>query len=176
MSTITSPAFKDNARAALGDKQLQRALSEVAPGLAARRGAARAGLPEFEALRDLGRDIKDHTLAHLDLYLEEFVRSICREAKARVVTKGKSMISEEIGLNAALEGDGLEVVETDLGEYLIQIRGETPSHIIAPAIHLTQDQVEADFRRLHTKLPAGRQLVEPAQLVAEARQILREKF
>jgi L-lactate dehydrogenase complex protein LldF len=199
MSTITSPAFKDNARAALGDKQLQRALSEVAPGLAARRGAARAGLPEFEALRDLGRDIKDHTLAHLDLYLEEFerkasaagsfvhfaptaedarriVRSICREAKARVVTKGKSMISEEIGLNAALEGDGLEVVETDLGEYLIQIRGETPSHIIAPAIHLTQDQVEADFRRLHTKLPADRQLVEPAQLVAEARQILREKF
>ena len=97
-------------------------------------------------------------------------------AKARVVTKGKSMISEEIGLNAALEGDGLEVVETDLGEYLIQIRGETPSHIIAPAIHLTQDQVEADFRRLHTKLPADRQLIEPAQLVAEARQILREKF
>jgi L-lactate dehydrogenase complex protein LldF len=86
------------------------------------------------------------------------------------------MISEEIGLNASLEGDGLEVVETDLGEYLIQIRGETPSHIIAPAIHLTQDQVEADFRRLHTKLPADRQLVEPAQLVAEARQILREKF
>ena len=86
------------------------------------------------------------------------------------------MISEEIGLNAALEGDGIEVVETDLGEYLIQIRGETPSHIIAPAIHLTQDQVEADFRRLHTKLPADRQLVEPAQLVAEARQILREKF
>ena len=68
------------------------------------------------------------------------------------------------------------MVETDLGEYLIQIRGETPSHIIAPAIHLTQDQVEADFRRLHTKLPADRQLVEPAQLVAEARQILREKF
>ena len=94
-------------------------------GLAARRGAARAGLPEFEALRDLGRDIKDHTLAHLDLYLEEFeskagdagshacisrrrprmraaiVREICRDAGARVVTKGKSMISEEIGLNAA---------------------------------------------------------------------------
>jgi len=199
MSAITSPAFKDNVRAALQDRQLQQALSEVAPGLAARRGAARAGLPEFEALRDRGRDIKDHTLAHLDLYLEAFekkageagshvhfaptaedarqiVRTICRDAKARVVTKGKSMISEEIGLNPCLEADGLEVVETDLGEYLIQIRGETPSHIIAPAIHLTQDQVEADFRRLHTGLPAGRQLVEPAQLVAEARQILREKF
>jgi L-lactate dehydrogenase complex protein LldF len=195
----TSPAFKNNARAALGDVQLQRALGSVPLGLAARRGAARAGLPEFEALRDLGRDIKNHTLAHLDLYLEAFakkaseagsrvhfaptaedarsiVRRICRDAGARVVTKGKSMISEEIGLNAALEADGLEVAETDLGEYLIQIRGETPSHIIAPAIHLTQGQVEADFRRLHTGLPADRQLIEPSQLVAEARQILREKF
>ena len=81
-------------------------------------------------------------------------RASAARPSARVVTKGKSMISEEIGLNAALEGDGIEVVETDLGEYLIQIRGETPSHIIAPAIHLTQDQVEADFRRLHTQ-PAG---------------------
>ena len=199
MSTITSPAFKENARGALQDKQLQRALSEVPRGLAARRGAARAGLPEFEALRDKGREIKDHTLAYLDLYLEAFerkateagskvhfaptaedarriVRRICRDAGARVVTKGKSMISEEIGLNDALEADGIVVAETDLGEYLIQIRHETPSHIIAPAIHLTQDQVEADFRRLHTKLPADRQLIEPSQLVAEARLILREKF
>ena len=199
MSAITSPDFKNNARAALADRQLQRALSEVPRGLAARRGAARAGLPEFEALRDLGRDIKNHTLAHLDLYLEEFERKaseagstvhfaataeeareiivrICREAGARVVTKGKSMISEEVGLNARLEAEGLQVVETDLGEYLVQIRGETPSHIIAPAIHLTQEQVEADFRHLHRHLPADRVLIEPAQLVAEARQILRDKF
>jgi len=199
VSAVTSPAFRDNARAALGDRQLQRALAEVPRGLAARRSAARADLPEFEALREAGRAIKDHTLAHLDLYLEAFekkaraagsqvhfaptaedaraiVRDICRQAGARVVTKGKSMISEEIGLNQALEADGIEVVETDLGEYLIQIRGETPSHIIAPAIHLTQDQVEADFRRLHTGLPADRQLAEPAQLVAEARQVLRGRF
>jgi len=195
----TSPAFKDNARSALQDVQLQRALASVGPGLAARRGAACAGLPEFEALREEGRAIKDHTLANLDAYLEAFERKateagshvhfaataedaraivlrLCRDAGARVVTKGKSMISEEIGLNDHLERAGLEVVETDLGEYLIQIRGETPSHIIAPAIHLTQEQVEADFRRLHTGLPKDRQLIEPAQLVAEARQILREKF
>jgi L-lactate dehydrogenase complex protein LldF len=195
----TSPAFKENAGAALRDAQLQRALAGVAPGLAARRGAARAGLPEFEALRDRAREIKDHTLAYLDLYLEEFerkasqagahvhfaptgedacqiIRKICRDASARVITKGKSMISEEVGLNAYLEEAGLEVVETDLGEYLIQIRGETPSHIIAPAIHLTQEQVEADFRRLHTDFPKDRVLVEPSQLVAEARQVLRQKF
>ena len=105
------------------------------------------------------------------------IREICRDAGARVVTKGKSMISEEIGAQRRAGGGRHRGrSETDLGEYLIQIRGETPSHIIAPAIHLTQDQVEADFRRLHTKLPADRQLVEPSQLVAEARQILREKF
>jgi L-lactate dehydrogenase complex protein LldF len=86
------------------------------------------------------------------------------------------MVGEEIAINAHLEAHGIVPVETDLGEYIIQLRGETPSHIIAPAIHLTQDQVEADFRRLHTKLPRERVLVEPTQLVAEARQILREKF
>ncbi len=195
----TTQSFRQNARTALGDAQLQRALAGLPTGLVANRAAARARLPEFEELRDVGRDIKDHTLAHLDLYLEEYERKataagahvhwaataaeareivlgICREAGARLVTKGKSMISEEIGLNDALQAAGMEVVETDLGEYLVQIRGETPSHIIAPAIHLTQDQVEADFRRLHTGLPQDRVLSEPSQLVGEARQILREKF
>ena len=195
----TSDTFKDNARSALADVQLQRALSGLPTGLVAQRTAARAKLPEFEALREIGREIKDHTLAHLDLYLEEYeknataagahvhwaataadarriVLDICREAGARTVTKGKSMISEEIGLNAHLEEAGMEVVETDLGEYLVQIRREAPSHIIAPAIHLTQDQIEADFRRLHTHLPGNRVLVEPGQLVNEARTILREKF
>jgi len=195
----TIESFKQNARVALHDPQLQRALAGLPTGLVANRAAARARLPEFEDLRDIGRDIKDHTLAHLDLYLEEYERKataagahvhwaataaeareiilqICRDADAKIVTKGKSMISEEIGLNSALESAGIEVVETDLGEYLVQIRGETPSHIIAPAIHLTQDQVEADFRRLHKNLPQDRVLTEPAQLVGEARQVLREKF
>ncbi len=196
---VTAHAFKDNAKVALADAQLQRALSGLKGGLVAQRTAARERLPEFEALREIGRDIKNHTLANLDLYLEawetkakaagahvhwaptaadarEIVLDICRQANARIVTKGKSMVSEEIGLNAHLQGQGMEVVETDLGEYLVQIRKETPSHIIAPAIHLTQDQVEADFRRVHTHLPKNRVLVEPPQLVDEARKILREKF
>ncbi len=196
---VTTETFKANARTALADEQLQRALAGLPTGLVAQRTAARARLPEFEALREIGREIKDHTLAHLDLYLEEYEKNataagakvhwaataaeareiilqICRDADAKTVTKGKSMISEEIALNAHLEAAGMEVVETDLGEYLVQIRGEAPSHIIAPAIHLTQDMVEADFRRLHTSLPKDRVLVEPAQLVGEARAILREKF
>src|SRR5688572_7332366 len=196
---VTTETFKANARTALADAQLQRALSGLTTGLVAQRTAARAKLPEFEALREIGREIKNHTLAHLDLYLEEYEKNataagakvhwaataaeareiilqVCRDADARTVTKGKSMITEEIALNAHLEAAGMEVVETDLGEYLVQIRGEAPSHIIAPAIHLTQDMVEADFRRLHTSLPKDRVLVEPAQLVGEARAILREKF
>jgi L-lactate dehydrogenase complex protein LldF len=196
---VTAHAFKSNVKAALQDMQLQRALSGLPTGLVAQRTAAKAKLPEFEALRDVGRDIKNHTLAHLDLYLEawekkataagakvhwaptaadarEIVAGICREANARLVTKGKSMVSEEIALNAHLEAQGLEVVETDLGEYLVQIRHETPSHIIAPAIHLTEAQIEADFRRQHTHLPKDRPLDEPVKIVSEARQILREKF
>ena len=86
------------------------------------------------------------------------------------------MIAEEIGLNDFLEGNGITPVETDLGEYIIQLRHEMPSHIIAPAVHLTKEQVEADFRRVHTHLPADRNLVEPASLLAEARAVLREKF
>jgi L-lactate dehydrogenase complex protein LldF len=196
---VTAHAFKSNVKAALKDLQLQRALSGLPTGLVAQRTAARAKLPEFEQLRDIGRDIKNHTLAHLDLYLEawetkakaagahvhwaataadarEIVLGICREANAKLVTKGKSMVSEEIALNGHLEAAGLEVVETDLGEYLVQIRKETPSHIIAPAIHLTEAQIEADFRRQHTHLPKDRPLDEPVKIVSEAREILREKF
>ncbi len=195
----TTASFKDNARHALDDAQLQRALAGLKGGLVANRAIARSRLPEFEPLRDIGRDIKDHTLANLDLYLETYERNataagarvhwaataadarniildICRQVNAKLVTKGKSMVSEEIGLNAHLEAAGLEVAETDLGEYLVQIRGEAPSHIIAPAIHLNQDQVEADFRRLHQQLPKDRVLTDPSQLVDEARQILRQKF
>jgi L-lactate dehydrogenase complex protein LldF len=199
MVEIKTREFKANARVALDDPQLQKALSGLPGGLVAQRTAARDKLPEFEDLRDVGRDIRDHTLEHLDLYLSEWERKavaagahvhwaptaadareiiekICRDANAKIVTKGKSMISEEIALNGHLENKGFEVVETDLGEYLVQIRKETPSHIIAPAIHLTQEQVEADFRRLHTHLPKERVLVEPVQLVDEARKILRQKF
>ena len=104
------------------------------------------------------------------------VLGICREAGAKLVTKGKSMVAEEVVLNPALEAAGIEVAETDLGEYIIQLRDEAPSHIIAPAIHLNRDQVEADFRRVHTHLPPERSLVEPVELVSEARGVLREKF
>src|SRR5207302_3026600 len=124
---ITSPAFKDNAKAAIADPQLQGVLRQGL-GFTDRRQAAIDRLPEFDALRDSARDIKDHTLAHLDLYLEAYeervraagghlhyavtpeaaralILDICRKAGARTVTKGKTMIAEEIGLNDFLEAN-----------------------------------------------------------------------
>jgi L-lactate dehydrogenase complex protein LldF len=195
----TSPRFRENAHEALGDAQLQRALGNVRQGFIDKRAAVAAKLPEFEALRDSARDIKNHALEHLDLYLERYERKvteaggqvhwartaeearaailgICRSVGAKTVTKGKSMISEEIALNAGLEAAGIAPVETDLGEYIIQLRGEMPSHIIAPAVHLNATQVESDFRRVHTHLDPARDLSQPVQLLTEARRVLRERF
>ncbi|MBX9758352.1 MAG: iron-sulfur cluster-binding protein [Beijerinckiaceae bacterium] len=195
----TSPAFKQNAHEALADAQLQKALGNVRQNFIARRAAAADRLPEFEALRDQARDIRDHVLRYLDVYLEIYERNViaagghvhwARTAEeacaiivgiatargAKTVAKGKSMVSEEIGLNAALERAGVKAVETDLGEYIIQLRGEAPSHIIAPAVHLNQEDVEAEFRKAHTHLPKDRNLEAPEALLAEARAELRAKF
>jgi len=195
----TALSFKEHVAQALADANLQKAMGYVRTGFIERRAAAAAKLPEFEALRDQARAIKDHTLANLDLYLERYearvlatggqvhwcetaeearnaILALCRKAGARTVTKGKSMIAEEIGLNAFLEENAIQPVETDLGEYIIQLRGEGPSHIIAPAVHVTKEQVAADFRRAHTALPANRDLSDPPQLVAEARAMLRQKY
>jgi len=196
MSTTTFPA---NVSKALADGQLQYAMTETGPRFIQKRAKARDALPEFDALRDQARDIKDHVLNHLDIYLERYeakvtesgghvhwaedadqaraaILAICRKANAKLVTKGKSMISEEIELNQHLEQNGIEPVETDLGEYLIQLRKERPSHIIAPAVHLTRDQVEADFRKAHTHLDPKRDLTEIPALVEEARSVLRQKY
>ncbi|MCX7685353.1 MAG: LutB/LldF family L-lactate oxidation iron-sulfur protein [Acetobacteraceae bacterium] len=199
MVRLTSPAFKANAARALSDAGLQKALARSKPQFQAKRAKAAAGLPEFEALRDIARDIKNHTLAHLDFYLEDYaakveaaggtvhwcataedaraaVLRICRAAGARTVTKGKSMISEEIGINEHLEAHGITPVETDLGEYILQLRREPPSHIIGPAFHLNREDWEKSFRESHTDLPPDREFRERRDILAEARTLLRQKF
>jgi L-lactate dehydrogenase complex protein LldF len=191
----TSLAFKDNARRAMADKPLQEALGLAKFGWQRQRTAAAARLPEFEQLRDEAKAIKDHVLAHLDAYLEAFeqrvvegggqvhwardaaeacriVVGLCEASHARLVTKSKSMVAEEIGLNEALEGAGLERVETDLGEYIIQLAGDTPSHIVGPALHMTKAQVADLFAKHH-----GTPRQDEAQaLVAEARRVLRQRY
>ncbi|MFQ6017839.1 MAG: lactate utilization protein B [Kiloniellaceae bacterium] len=195
----TVHAFKDNAKAAVRDPQLKQALRHLKEGFIEKRAGAVARLPEFAALCDAARDIKDHTLANLDFYLERYesrvracggqvhwcpsaadaraaVLEICRRVGASTVTKGKSMVAEEIALNEHLEAHGITPVETDLGEYIIQLRREPPSHIIAPAVHLTKDAIEAEFRARHRELPPGRSLAAPRELVDEARQVLRRRY
>ncbi|MDH3658974.1 MAG: LutB/LldF family L-lactate oxidation iron-sulfur protein [Alphaproteobacteria bacterium] len=191
----TSLAFKDNVKRALNDRALQSALALAEGGFQKNRAAAAARLPEFEALRDAAKTLKDHTLAHLDLYLEAFeqkaseagavvhwarddaearaiILEICRKADAKSVTKSKSMVTEEIGLNEALETAGIQPVETDLGEHIIQLAGQKPSHILAPAFHVTKDKVSDLFAEHH-----GRPRVEePEALLGEARAFLREKY
>jgi L-lactate dehydrogenase complex protein LldF len=195
----TSHNFTANAHRALGDPNLQRAMGMMRTGFPQKRAEAIARLPEFDALRDDGIAIKNHVLAHLDFYLETFeknveaqggkvhwcrnaqearetVLEICRSLGAKTVTKGKSMVGEEIALNDFLEAHAITPVETDLGEYIVQIRHETPSHIIAPAVHLVKEQVAESFRTTHTHLSATRSLEEPRVLCDEARAVLREKF
>jgi len=104
------------------------------------------------------------------------VLDICRRAGAKMVAKGKSMVGEEIAVNDALEAAGFEVVETDLGEYIIQIAHEPPSHIIAPAVHKTRAQIARLFEDLHHQPGLTRPLETVPQIVDEARQILRDKF
>jgi L-lactate dehydrogenase complex protein LldF len=195
----TSRNFKANAELGLANATLQRALAKAQTGFPLRRRLAVERLPEFEALREEGRAIKDHTLAHLDFYLELFeqrviaaggkvhwartadeacavILQICRAVGARTVTKGKSMVAEEIGLNEHLAANGIAAIETDLGEYIIQLRREPPSHIIAPAIHLVKEQIADTFRAEHRELPSERPLAEARQLCDEARKVLRPRF
>ncbi len=138
MIHATSNAFEANAHDGLANPTLQSALAKMKVGFPTKRSEAIAKLPEFDALRDRSRDIKNHVLENLDWYLERFearvreagghvhwartpdearaiILGICRRLDAKIVTKGKSMISEEIGLNGFLEANGIEPVETDLG-------------------------------------------------------------
>lgn len=199
MVRSTSAQFKDNVKEALVDANLQKTLAGIKTGFVHNRKVAVGRLEEFEDLRDRARDIKTHTIAHMDAYLEiyqknveasggkvhwanddtearEIILGICQAAGAKTVTKGKSMIGEEIAINDYLEQHGIEPIETDLGEYIIQLRGEMPSHIIAPASHVSKEQVADAFRETHKDLPAERSLEEPDELLAEARAMLRDKF
>jgi len=191
-----SHAFKSAAEAALSDAQLQASLRGLDSKFVAERARAVAELPGFEALRDAGAEITDHSLSHLDLYLERFqeevaaaggqlhfaedaaqaretVVGLCRAAGAGSVVKSKSMIGEEAGINAALEAAGMSPVETDTGEYILQLAEEPPSHIVAPAYHKRREEVAALFRAKHG---GARERGSGEQLVGEAREVLRRRY
>jgi L-lactate dehydrogenase complex protein LldF len=195
MDHLTSETFDANARAALNDAQLRGALKHATSLFGQRRLSAARSLSNWEDLRSEARRIKDETLLHLDKYLEEFtanaekagaqihwardaaeangiVKELARQREARLVVKAKSMTTEEIHLNDALAAVGVEALETDLGEYIIQLAGETPSHIIAPAIHKTRFQI-ADLFVEKLGIPPTDDVTT---LTSTARRVLREKF
>jgi L-lactate dehydrogenase complex protein LldF len=161
-----------------------------------KRDRAARAVPEWEELRARAAAIKAHVLSHLDRYLEEFearatghgirvhwardaaehnriVHGILAERGARRVVKSKSMLTEECGLNPHLAARGIEVVDTDLGERIVQLRGEPPSHIVFPAIHLRRAEIGELFHRELGGAPGAR---EPEYLVRLARRNLREQF
>ncbi len=199
---VTSRRFRQASRRAIANPDLQSAMQRIKVGFSASRNAAAARLPEFEQLRGEARDIRDHTLDPLDYYLARFeervienggqvhwcesagevnakVLELCQAAGAKLVTKGKSMITEETGLNPYLERHGVEPQETDLGEYIIQLAEEPPSHLLGPAAHKTVDQVKALFNEFHAahRAETGTQAPEePRDMVGEARHVLREKY
>src|SRR3954470_13772423 len=165
-------------------------------GTRMKRDRASQAVPEWETLRELASDIKKQTLSRLDEYLEQFeaaatklgaqvhwardaaehnaiVADILKRHGATRVVKSKSMLTEECGLNPHLEQLGIEVTDTDLGEWIVQLRNEHPSHIVTPAIHIMKEQVSELF---HERLGTTKGAIDPPYLVEAARQHLRQKF
>jgi L-lactate dehydrogenase complex protein LldF len=187
-ATKAAAFIKDEARTDWHDESLWFVRSK--------RDKAAHGIPEWEQLRELASQIKDHTLSHLDEYLEAFeakakengvtvhwaadaaehnriVHSILQEHNARRIVKSKSMLTEECGLNEFLEEQDMEVIDTDLGERIIQLKEEPPSHIVMPAIHLKKEEVGELF---HQKLQTKKGATDPQYLTEAARQHLRQSF
>jgi L-lactate dehydrogenase complex protein LldF len=170
---------------------VQQATTRFVSGRAARVSE----LPEWEELRQMGSDIRLHTIENMDVYLTRLeekilaagghvhwaetaddanliVLQIAQEHNVRIAVKSKSMATEEIGLNHALEQAGIQAIETDLGEYIIQLAGTGPSHIIVPAVHLKKEDVADIFsEKLDLDAPS-----DPVELARIAREVLREKF
>ena len=205
------PKFQTGARQALGNSQLRRNLYKATHTIRDKRAAVVGEMPDWQELREAGRALKERVLRHLDTYLLELEASVQRaggqvhwagdasEANAIIarivaqhgadqVIKVKSLTSDEIKLNEALAAQGIEAIETDLAELIIQLAGETSSHILVPAIHKNRSEIRELFmRRLIERdlVPGPRELLgtevddlsdEPRELTAVARAYLRSKF
>ena len=191
----TPRQFKILASENVADQRLRHTFQSATHHALEQRARSVQLVPEWEDLREQAHRTKEEAIEHLDLYLERleasviqrggrvfwardaneasnYVVDLCRRLRASTVVKSKSMAAEEIGLSHALEAAGVKPVETDLGEFIIQVAGETPSHIIAPALHMTRQQVGDLFHKTfgipYTDIPA--------ELCAFARQKLRREF
>ncbi len=192
----TAPAFPIAAKTAMENTQLRRNVRHATDVIQAKRARVVGEMPDWQQLRESGRQIRQHTMEHLDFYLEEFERNctaaggvvhwardaaearqiivgLVKAAAATEVIKIKSMTTEEIQLNTALEAAGVRAYETDLAELIIQLGHDQPSHIVVPALHKNRHEIREIFRR-EMKLPDIGET--PADLADAARTFLREKF
>ena len=196
MGNETTFDFKENVKGALADDQLRRNLRKAMDILVDKRRAVFPDSETLEQLRSAGNAIKRRALKQLPELLERLeanctrngiqvhwaedtadangiVLDIMHRHAARAIVKGKSMVSEEMHLNRFLAENGIEAVETDLGEFIIQLNQETPSHIIVPAIHKNKDEVAHIF---HDKIPDTPYTEDVEELTAIARRVLRRRF
>ena len=192
----TASPFPMAARALMGDQQLRKNVRHATNVIQAKRRSVVNEMPDWQELREAGKQLRKHTMRHLDFYLEMFERNCtaaggvvhwARDAEearrivvglvkaeaATEVIKIKSMTTEEIQLNKALEAEGIHAYETDLAELIIQLGHDQPSHIVVPALHKNRSQIREIFMR-EMNLP---ELGEaPQDLADAARRFLREKF
>jgi len=192
---VKSMFFKQSASMKLDDPALQESLRKFKGKFVDARARAVAEVDAWESVRTHAARLRDRAIANLDAYLVEFERNatrrgakvhwaetaeeacaivaeIARANGVKKVTKSKSMVSEEINLNDVLEAQGVQVIETDLGEYILQLAHEPPSHIVAPAVHKSKEEVADLFHAAHHKP----RLTDIPAMTREAREALREHF
>jgi L-lactate dehydrogenase complex protein LldF len=194
---MNTPAaqFNQDARRLSADLRHRQTIQTAMGKYEIARDQRKAAFQDWQAARQMAAETKWDAVNHLDRHLEQFVRNIeargtkvhwastaqqardiildiLREKNARVIVKSKAMTSEEIHLNEAMEHAGYEVVESDLGEFIVQLREEPPYHIVFPAMHLTRDEIKDTFQRKLGGAPSN----NPEELTMVARRVLREKY
>jgi L-lactate dehydrogenase complex protein LldF len=195
MKSSARVRFDDLSKRTMNDSLRKEAIGFRQDTRRTAQQAAAEELVDWSAWKQAVSDIRSHTVDHLDHYLEEFaanferrggkvffaasaeearayVTGVARQGRVRLIVKSKSMLGEEIGLNRALESAGLEVIETDLGEFIIQLANETPFHILGPASHKTLSEIQVLFSQIgDAELPC-----DPKELAVFARKYLRNRF
>lgn len=192
---ISAMHFKRKASENLHDAKLQYALEKLQTKFVVGRSLALEGLPDYAQLSEQATQLRDHTIKHLAHYLDAFEQraqaagshvhwaentedvsrilvKIAQEHNVKKAVKSKSMVTEECSVNEALESNGVQVIETDLGEYILQLAQEPPSHIVAPVIHKSKEDI-ADLFEAHHRVPRKNSI---AEMCREAREILRPHF
>lgn len=192
---ISNQPFKTRVDKGLEDSFMRGAVAGAQDSIEMKRRIAAAELGNWEEWRSHAEEIRQHVLEYLDYYLEQlsenvakrgghvffaqtaeeatdYIRGVVKKKNAKKIVKSKSMVTEEISLNAALEKDGCKVVETDLGEYILQVDEDIPSHFVAPALHKNRDQVRDVFAKKLGYTKSN----EPVELAGHARKMLRQEY